>query len=140
MHSKQNGYTLMEVLIAMILLSIAFVALQKGIVLAQNALISADELRTAESLYRRKMLELSANQTARSQHNGIFSVLQIESTSEDTPERRKQSLQNLSDWQWRATYSKTDLPKLQRITLTITRSNGAKTKKILVGERLVWLP
>lgn len=140
MHSKQNGYTLMEVLIAMILLSIAFVALQKGIVLAQNALISADELRTAESLYQRQMLELSANQTARSQHNGIFSVLQIESTSEDTPERRKQSLQDLSDWQWRATYSETDMSELQRITLTITRSNGAKTKKILAGERLVWLP
>lgn len=129
----------MEVLITMVLLSIAIIALQKGIVLAQNARISADELRTAESLYRRQMHELSTNQTTRSQRNGTFSALQIKGASEDGLESQKY-LKDLSDWRWRATYSETDMPEVLRITLTIYRSKGSVNNDILMEERMVWLP
>lgn len=113
-----RGFTLIEILICLAIIAIAFVAILKSTILVQEALISTKKQNRASMLGAQKMAEIAkAGPENIKQWNGRF---------EDDP-----------NFKWRVQVTSTSKDRLKRINLTILDSNKQKIQSF---ERVIFKP
>ena len=113
--TASNGFTLLEVLVAMSIMAIALVGVMKSVLLIQDALYDS----TSQTLAAR----LADNQLARIKQDGIESMLQYSGRFENDPTYR-----------WEMEKRDTGAKGLSMLRLSIFRTDTSR--RVLVLEEL----
>lgn len=100
---RQHGFTLVEMIVATLILAIAIVGAMGAISSSAHATEMGDRVQTAALLAQRKMteLELQASNMTSGEQQGDFG-------------------EEFANYRWRAVLDTTEFDKLLKLTLTIT--------------------
>lgn len=116
---RQNGFTLVEMIVAALLLAVGGVAALACMSAATRSMAAAQTLTTAALLAQQKISELEADPTQ------LMSGDQQGDFSPDHP-----------DYTWQATVEPTDLVTVEKITLTVRHQSprGGRSVQIVTFE------
>ncbi|MCG6944695.1 MAG: type II secretion system minor pseudopilin GspI [Deltaproteobacteria bacterium] len=117
--TSAQGFTLLEVLVAVAILAIAMVAILKANVQNLDSLTKSREMTTASLLASSKLAEIEAAGVANwSESQGDF--------GEDYPE-----------FTWQVETTSTEVDGLERITVIVQRSEGVAGREVSIEELML---
>ena len=114
-----SGFTLIEILVSLAIIAIAFVAILKSTALVQDSLISSKTKNLAAMLGAQKMAEI--------ENNGLNNIKQWNGKFEAN-----------NNFKWKIKEEPTSQEQLRRIKLII--SDLSEQKEILSFERIIFIP
>ncbi len=114
-----SGFTLIEILVSLAIIAIAFVAILKSTALVQDSLISSKTKNLAAMLGAKKMAEI--------ENNGLNNIKQWNGKFEAN-----------NNFKWKIKEEPTSQEQLRRIKLII--SDLSEQKEILSFERIIFIP
>ncbi len=106
---SKRGFTLIEMIIATLILALAIVGAMGAISSSLHATESSDRIQTAALLAQRKMTEL-----------------ELQATNLTSGEQQGDFGEDFANYRWRAVTDTTEFEKLLKITLTVSWGEGGK--------------